>query len=182
MANNNYILWGIAGLAAYFWLTRSNINPQTYPPVRSWPNSPVTPQRQPTGSGGVTAGSGGSNPLPGGNIPTGGNVPTGSGGVVATGYVTCDDGTLVNDPSLCPSGIGYYNCDDGTMVNDLSLCPESQLSTVVDTMDPCDPTSSAYDPNACGVAVAGTSGDWWGSFLDGGTSGVDTGTADMLSY
>lgn len=181
MANDNYIFCGLLGLGAYFLLNRSNINPQTYPPIRGWPNSPVTPQRQPTGSGGVTAGGGGGNPLPGGNIPTGGNVPTGSGGVVATGYVTCDDGTLVNDPSLCPSGIGYYMCDDGTMVNDPSLCPSPPPP--VDTNDPCDPTSAAYDPNSCGVAVAGNSGDWWGTFLDGGT-GADygAGTTDMLSF
>jgi hypothetical protein len=118
------------------------LTPHPYP-LQSYPGG----ASRSTGSGGTTASGGPGMGTSVNNPPVGAQAGNPQWGTPA-GYITCPDGTMVNDPTLCPSGSGYFTCSDGTVVNDPSLCPAP-----VDTMDPCDPNSMAYDPTQCGTAM-----------------------------
>lgn len=146
MTKDNWFLYGVLGLIGYYLYTRSTATAQSYPPSSGWPNQAVTPGRQPTGSGGVTAGGGSSNPLPGGRIPPDGNVPTGSGGVVATGdsMDPCDPSSTSYDPDICAN----------LYVQQQAALPSG------DSGDPCDPSSIAYDAGICAesTGIASTDG------------------------
>ena len=147
--------WILLGAAGYLLYSKGMI-PGLSPGGGLSNTYPYNPSRS-TGSGGTTASGGGISGGGGGgstsNPPISGS-PGNSGWVDPSGYYTCPDGTLVNDPSLCPvSESGYVTCADGTMVNDASLCPEN--TGYVDTGDPCDPNSWAYDPGTCSGMTAG---------------------------
>lgn len=129
-SKDNLLLYGVLGVGAYLLFSKSasaaTRYPQTYPPTR--------PPQQPAGS---KSGGGGGGGLP---MPSGGG--SSSGGSVGTGSTT----------PLGPGGTidqttGPGECADGTYVDDVSMCPENQ--TPVDSMDPCDPNSSVYDPTTC---------------------------------
>jgi hypothetical protein len=133
----------LLGIGLYWLYSRSSTGAGAAGPI----TYPTTPSRA-TGSGGTTA-SGGGGPIGGAGSNASGGPSSGSPGS-SGGYTFCADGTMVNDPSLC-TGTAGYTCPDGTLVNDASLCTSSP-----DTMDPCDPNSSAYDPNQCGSSIGST--------------------------
>jgi hypothetical protein len=153
--------WVLLGVAGYFLYTRN--------PLASGGVSTIAPNNpsRSTGSGGTTASgvSGGSTSNP----PIGG-IPGGSVWNNPSGFYTCMDGTEVNDPSLCPVDTsGYITCADGSLVNDASLCPEN--TGYVDSGDPCDPNSWAYDAATCsGIPDQTVPVDYWGGTpYDAGT-------------
>jgi hypothetical protein len=169
MKTESLLLLGVAGFVLYEWMQGTAMG-STGTPYR-YPPSPTGTGTKPSG-GGVSVGGGGGG-IPGGG-GGGGTGPSGSfpPNQSVTGYICddgtevndpslctgsvsgiiCDDGTEVNDPSLCPQPpIQYYQCMDGSYTDDLSTCPENQPQQPVDTMDPCDPNSSMYDPTQCGA-------------------------------
>lgn len=122
---NNKDILILAGLGFLYMMTRpGHASAQTLPQ-----RYPTTPQQTPQKSGGGSGGGSGS----GGGFPSGG---TTSPGTSSTG------GTPNYGPIDQLSGPG--ECADGSYVDDVSLCPENQ-----DSMDPCDPNSSVYDPTTC---------------------------------
>lgn len=163
MTQKDWILYGIVGFVAYWLYSRSTTHPSTYPPVGTG--------RQPTGSGGVTAGGGMSNPLPGGRVG-GGGTPTGSGGVTADD--PCDPLSPSYDPSMCGSvTLGPPDtmdpCDPNSTMYDPGQCGTPVTQMPVDTFDVCDPNSSMYDPVACsGTYSSWDSGGGGGDFTGGG--------------
>jgi hypothetical protein len=157
--------WLLLGVAGYFLYTRNPLSGVGGVSTIA-PNNPS----RSTGSGGTTAsGVGGGSTS---NPPIGGT-PGSPGWSNPTGFYTCPDGTEVNDPSLCAVDTsGYITCADGSLVNDASLCPEN--TGYVDSGDPCDPNSWAYDPTTCSgipdqtVPDMVTSVDYYGDNLPGG--------------
>lgn len=64
----------------------------------------------------------------------GGDSSTSSGAdIPSVSEITCWDGSVVNDASLCPqSPDGKVTCWDGSLVDDSALCPEKPLSQAWD--------------------------------------------------
>lgn len=146
--------WILLAIGGYWLYSRSqSYAPFTYPTYQGGPYIPGSSRS--TGSGGTTAslpGGGGSSvnnpPVGGTGNPGWSPNPTGVNNPGTPGYVQCQDGSYASDPSQCPENQQTLYCADGTPTNDLSVCPEYQF-TGTDTMDPCDPASSVYDPAQC---------------------------------
>jgi hypothetical protein len=148
----------IGGVGLLYLLSKNSspfVGPRPYP-TPTGTGTGTTPPK-PGGSGGGSSGGGGS---PGGGFtPGGGGSGAGTGGTPTRLYV-CADGSLVTDPSQCPTGYQPVGgeCSDSTYVDDVATqCPEN-VNSYVDTMDPCDPNSIAYDPSQCGYATGTDTG------------------------
>lgn len=142
----------LLGVGAYLLYTKSASAQIGGPGVS--PGSAFPSGSRSTGSGGTIASGGGmGTSVGGGGIPIGGT----PGGptwdeqqpVTNSNYITCPDGTLVNDPSLCPggtpTGITYTQCMDGSYTDDPATCPENQQAFAFTCAD----GSGVSDPSLC---------------------------------
>jgi hypothetical protein len=138
------MLYVIGGLGLLYFLYSQTATAGVVPRPTTYPPPPGPVPKPPTSGGGTSTGGGG-----------GGFSPGGGGGVTTPPRQTyvCSDGSLVTDPSLCPVGPSPTGgeCADSTYVDDVTTqCPEN-VPSYTDTMDPCDPNSSMYDPTQCGT-------------------------------
>jgi hypothetical protein len=161
MADNKtvFILGGL-GLLYFFYSRSASATPSLYPSTPSAPGS--TPSKPSTGfSTGSGSGGTGGGAAGGGTIPTPPATPTTP--PVYNQPVSCLDqyGNTYQIPmGPCPASYsgfgpqGYIDtndpCDPNSQAYDPSQCGTPTPTTPqYDSGDPCDPTSVAYDPSAC---------------------------------
>lgn len=156
--DKTFLIVGGLGLLYLLFSRSASAGPSPYPPGTA-PGGGIKPPTS-GGGGGISVGGGGS-PGGGGGVPggTSGGGTAGTGSIPRTTYI-CSDGSLVTDPSLCPVGPSPVGgeCADSTYVDDVATqCPEN-MYTYTDTMDPCDPSSIAYNTAICGTPTGGNTG------------------------
>ena len=145
----------IGGVALLYFLLR----PQSaYPQTYPYPSTGTAPRTTPPGSSGGGSIGGGSI---GGGGSGGGGVSSGGGGI--PGQIPAPSSGPVQGPFLQPGGTispvdSMDPCDINSSAYDPTTCANQYGSAVpVDSGDPCYINSVAYDPNIC-ASQYGSSG------------------------